>query len=157
MKQKILLIFALILLASTMNAQQIDAVKVFGGYQFTQNGKALSLKEMKNIIAPDIKAYKLIKAAKSKNDIASVLGGVGGIMIGWPIGTAIGGGDPEWIMAGIGAGLVIVSFPLSSAASKKALKAVEKYNAHLSSSSIYFRPKFDFSINGNGMGIVMRF
>ncbi len=157
MNQKILLLITTILTAFALNAQQIQAEKVFGGYQFKLDGKALSLKEMKNILKPDAEAYKLIKSAKSNNDIASVLGGVGGFMIGWPLGTAMGGGDPEWIMAGIGAGLVIVSFPLSSAASKKALKAVDKYNAGLSSSGNYFKPEFDLNINGNGIGIVMQF
>lgn len=157
MTQKILLIFSVILITVTVNAQQIQAEKVFGGYQFTLDGKALSLKEMKNIIEPDTEAYQLIKSAKSNNDLASIMGGVGGFMIGWPLGTAIGGGDPEWIMAGIGAGLVIVSFPLSSAASKKAFKAMEKYNTGLSSTGNYFKPEFNLNINGDGIGVVMQF
>lgn len=35
-----------------------------------------------------------------------VLGFAGGALIGWPLGTALGGGDPEWYLAGIGAVLV---------------------------------------------------
>ena len=36
--------------------------------------------------------------------------------VGHSIGTAIGGGDPEWALAGVGAGLIAVAIPISSSA-----------------------------------------
>lgn len=41
---------------------------------------------------------------------AYIFGFSGGYLIGWPIGEAIGGGDPQWYLAGIGTGLVGVAF-----------------------------------------------
>ena len=53
-------------------------------------------------------------------------------MIGWPIGTAIGGGKPNWVLAGIGAGLIVIDIPLVKSAEKKLKKAVDTYNSGLS-------------------------
>lgn len=38
-----------------------------------------------------------------------IFGFAGGALIGWPLGTAIAGGDPDWYLAGIGAGLAGVA------------------------------------------------
>lgn len=50
----------------------------------------------------------------------NVLGFMGGGCIGWPLGTAIGGGDPQWAIAGIGAGLIAIGLPLSIIATRRA-------------------------------------
>lgn len=50
----------------------------------------------------------------------NVLGFMGGACIGWPLGTAIGGGDPQWAIAGIGAGLIAIGLPLSIIATHRA-------------------------------------
>ena len=60
-----------------------------------------------------------------------ILSYAGGFMIGWPIGTAIGGGKPAWALAGIGGGLVAVAIPLSISSNKKMETAVRQYNAGL--------------------------
>lgn len=51
--------------------------------------------------------------------VANVLAFSGGALIGWPLGAAIGGGDPEWYLAGIGAGLVAIAIPLDIAGKKR--------------------------------------
>lgn len=68
--------------------------KNFWGVKFTQNGRLLKPREVLNIMQGDDEAYAAFKKAKSNYDGATVLGVVGGFMVGWPIGTAIGGGDP---------------------------------------------------------------
>jgi len=72
-----------------------------------------------------------MKWAKSNSDIATVLGFSGGLMIGWPVGTAIAGGDPNWVIAGVGAGFLAIGIPLSIRASKGMFQAVEIYNSNL--------------------------
>lgn len=75
----------------------------------------------------------LMKKAQSSNSIANVMGFIGGGLIGWPIGTAIGGGDAQWALASAGAALVAIAIPISYGAHKKAKKAVEIYNSGISS------------------------
>jgi hypothetical protein len=81
----------------------------------------------------------------------------GGFMVGWPIGTAIGGGDPEWAMAGIGAGLIVIAIPISSKFNKQAKLAVDTYNGGLPSSSFWDKNELRVSVTGSGIGLALRF
>ena len=86
------------------------------------------------------------------------MGYAGGFLIGYPVGTAIGGGEPKWAMAGIGAGLLIIAIPISSGANKKVKKAIRLYNKSLIPIT-YHKPSPSFSLETtqNGIGVVMRF
>ncbi|WP_179353785.1 hypothetical protein [Winogradskyella vidalii] len=158
MKNTILtLTFALATL-TFCNAQQIEIEKVFGGYKYTQNGKLMKMKDLVKTMESNQKAFDLIKKAQSNNTIASIIGGAGGFLVGWPIGTAIGGGDANWTLAGIGAGLIAIGIPISSGVNKNAKKAVELYNSSLNSTSYYeFKPEFKIIAKGNGIGLSMNF
>jgi len=78
-------------------------------------------------------------------------------MVGWPVGTAIGGGDPNWAMAGIGAGLIVVTIPISQKFNKQAKQAVDIYNLGLQETSFWDKRELRFSMNGNGLGLTLRF
>ncbi|SHJ67509.1 hypothetical protein SAMN04487911_13020 [Arenibacter nanhaiticus] len=158
MKKTILtLIFALVTI-TFCNAQKIEIEKVFGGYKYSQNENQMTMKDLVKTMTSNQQAFDLIKKAQSNNTLASIIGFAGGGLIGWPIGTAIGGGDANWTLAGIGAGLVAIGIPISSSANKKAKQAVELYNSSLNSTSFYeFKPEFKVISDGNGLGISMNF
>jgi hypothetical protein len=130
MKQKLFLL--LLLVATTVSAQQspIEIKKGFGGIKLMQNGQVLRPKMVLDIMKSNPDALAEFKKAKSNFDAGQVLGFIGGALIGWPLGTAAGGGDPNWGLAGAGAGLVLVSIPLSVGYKKHATKAVEIYNGN---------------------------
>ena len=158
MKRTILTLTLALATLTFCNAQQIEMEKVFGGYKFTQNGKNLKMGELVKTMESNQQAFDLIKKTQSNNTLASIIGFVGGGLIGWPIGTAIGGGDANWTLAGIGAGLVAIGIPISSSANKKAKQAVELYNSSLNLTSFYeFKPEFKVITNGNGIGLSMNF
>lgn len=139
-------------------AQQIEMTKVFGGYKFTQNDKNLGMGGLVKTMESNQQAYKLIKKAQSNNTMATIIGFAGGGLIGWPIGTAVAGGDANWTLAGIGAGLIAIGIPIASSANKKAKQAVELYNSSLDATSHYeFKPEFKIIANGNGIGLTMHF
>jgi len=135
----------------------IKIKKVFGGYQFIQNGQKLRMGQLVTIMQPNEQAYKQIKSAQSNKTFADILGVIGGFLIGWPIGTAIGGGDPNWAMAGIGAGLIVVSFPLMSKANKWSIAAIESYNQSLKTGSIQKKPELHLAFKGNSIGLSWSF
>ena len=158
MKKTILtLIFALTII-TFCNAQKIEMKKVFGGYVYSQNGDKMTMSDLVNVMESNSEALNFMKKAKSNNVLVSILGGAGGALIGWPIGTAIGGGDANWTLAGIGASLVVISIPISSNVNKNAKKAVELYNSTLKS-TVYndFKPEFNIIANGNGIGLLINF
>jgi|SRR3989339_464448 len=135
----------------------ISVKNVFGGYQFYQGEKRLNMHQLVNAMKPNEQAYNQIKTAKSTYALASIVGFAGGFMVGWTIGTAIGGGEPNWSMAGIGAGLIVVSIPISQKFNKQAKQAVDTYNSGLQTSSFWDKSELRFSMTGNGVGLTLRF
>lgn len=131
--------------------------KVFGGYQFYQGDQRLSMSQLVKSMEPNEQAYKQIKSAQSTYTMAMIFNYAGGFMIGYPIGTALGGGEPNWTLAGIGAGLVIVAIPISQSFNKKAKQAVDTYNSGLQTSSFWNKNVLELSMNGNGIGLTLRF
>jgi len=119
------ILFAVISISVFAQSDSIIATKAFGGYRFEQNGEYLNGKALLQRLEVDEEAYGMMKRAKSNSDIATVLGFSGGLMLGWPLGTAIAGGDPNWVLAGIGAGCLAIGIPLSISASKGMFRAVE--------------------------------
>ncbi|WP_396602114.1 hypothetical protein [Algibacter sp. R77976] len=158
MKTHFLILVITLLLTSFVNAQKIDTEKVFGGYKYTYNDELISIGDLASIIESNTNAFKLIKKGRTNRSLSGVLGFAGGALVGWPIGNSLGGGDPNWTMAGIGAGLIIVAIPISSKANKKINQAVELYNASLNAtSSTTFKPEFKIIANGTGFGLSMNF
>lgn len=157
--KKTILTLTIVLSALTFcNAQKIEIEKVFGGYKYSQNGNFMTMRDLVKTMASNQQAFQLIKKAQSSNTLASIIGSLGGGLVGFPIGTAIGGGDANWTLAGIGAGLVAISIPISSKANKNAKSAVELYNTSLNSTSYNeFKPKFKISANGTGIGLCITF
>lgn len=160
--RKIAIILTLLVVSKSFTFGQtasdsISMKKVFGGYQFYQGEQRLNVNQLVNTMKPNNQAYQQIKSAQSTYTIATIIGGVGGFMVGWPIGTALGGGEPNWTMAGIGAGLIVVSIPISQSFNKKAKQAVETYNSGLQTSSFWDKNELKLSLTGNGIGLTLNF
>ncbi len=160
--KRIAIIMTLLMVGLTFTFGQtvtdsISMKKAFGGYKFYQGEKRLNMNQLVNAIKPNEQAYNQIKTAQSSYALASIIGFAGGFMVGWPIGTAIGGGEPNWIMAGIGAGLIVVSIPISQKFNRQAKQAVDTYNGGLQTSSFWDKRELRFSMTGNGIGFTLRF
>lgn len=138
-------------------ADSITMKKVFGGYQFCQGNDMLGMKQLVNTMKPNEQAFKEIKSAQSNYTLATIIGAAGGFMIGWPIGTAIGGGDPNWTLAGIGAGLFVVSIPITQKSNKQAKEAVNIYNSALQTSTFWDKRQLNFTMSENRIGLTLRF
>lgn len=135
----------------------ITMKKGFGAYQFYQGKQRLKLNQLAYKMKANDQAYQYFRSAESTYAVSSLIGGVGGFMVGWPIGTAIGGGDPSWGMAGIGAALIIVTIPLTQSFNKKAKQAIDTYNGGLRTSSFWDESELKFSMAGDGMGLRLSF
>lgn len=138
-------------------SDSISVKKVFGGYQFYQGDKKLDINQLVSTMQSNEQAYQQIKSAKTKHTIATIMCGVGGFLIGWPIGAALGGGEPNWTMAGIGGGIIVVSIPIVKSCNKKSIQAVETYNSGLRTSSFWDKNKLKLSFTENGIGLTLNF
>ncbi|SDR66315.1 hypothetical protein SAMN05216503_0147 [Polaribacter sp. KT25b] len=157
MKKIIFAFLIAIFTFSNVNAQKIEVKKFFGENLFYQNGEKLTMNQLKEVLKNNKETLDLIKSAKHNYTWSSVLGFSGGALIGIPIGTAIGGGDPKWEIAGLGATLILVAIPLLNNYNKKSKAAVDLYNVGLPTVSASFQPEFNLNFKGSSLGIVMNF
>ena len=157
MTKSISLVLVGILFSVQVFSQSADITykKTFGGLKFYQLGQVLKPKQMLNKMSGNQVAQEYMHKAKSNYDVAQVLGGIGGFMVGWPIGTAIGGGEPNWTMAAIGGGIVLLALPLNGGFNKNAKKAVDVYNNKGDTS--LRKVKLDFAVDKYGVGVVLKF
>jgi hypothetical protein len=152
-------ILTLVLLFATCLAhgQEITTKKSFGGTQFFLDGNRLTMPQLVKTMENNPEAYKQITSARSTNTFAAILSGAGGFMIGYPLGTALAGGYPNWLLAGIGAGLVVVSIPIAQKFNRQAQTAVDLYNQGLNGVSGYAKPEIYFGATDNGIGFRLYF
>jgi outer membrane lipoprotein SlyB len=123
-------IIAILLACSTLfvNAQtRSDTIEVRKN-RFIQHGLVLKPKQMLEMMSYNEDAFKQMKVAKGSADAANVLGFIGGALIGYPLGTLVGGGKPNWGLAAAGAGVLVVAIPFVSSYNRHAHAAVRIYN-----------------------------
>jgi len=158
MRRIVLILVLGVAVIGQINGQKIESKKVFGGYEYYQDERPQSIKQLERKMESLPEAYELVQKAKGNNIMATIAGYAGGFLIGWPIGTALAGGEPNWGLAGIGAGALILSIPFASGYSKKMNQAVDIYNSSLENTS-YRRPKpsLKFVASARGFGLRMVF
>jgi len=143
--------------SSAQNQSDSIYIKKQLGTIFLQNGKALTPSQLMEVTKNNPEAYKEMKIAKSNSSASMVFAAIGGGLMGWPVGTMLGGGDPNWLLALAGVGvLVAVSIPFSVSYTKHATKGMEIYNSGV----IQAPPKevsMHFGFTGNGLGLSVNF
>lgn len=131
--------------------------KVFGGYHFYYKNKRININHLAYTVESNRSAFKEAQKAQSTNLFSSILGFTGGFLVGWPVGTLISGNDPNWTIAAIGAGLIVLSIPISHEANIQAKSAVDIYNNGLATSSYWDKHELNFTISENGVGLTLNF
>ena len=157
---RIILVHVLFLIctAGVYGQSLADTIQIKKAYStsFYQNNRKLSPKALLNITASNPEAYKAMKYAKGQSDAAGVMSFIGGFFIGWPIGTALTGGDPEWTLAAVGGLFVVASIPLSANYKKHTIKAIHIYNDGLKEIG-YNDIELQLNFTNNGIGCAMTF
>jgi hypothetical protein len=148
--------FTFLSFSQTQN-DSIRMKKVLGGYLFYQNDKRLNVSQLIEIMKPNEQAYQKMKSAQSTYVFATFISCAGGFMVGWPMGTAMAGREPEWIMAGIGAGLLAIAVPISLKFNSQVKSAVREFNGGHRTGSVFYNTELKLALTGNGMGLVLRF
>lgn len=153
----VLILFFITPSAFGQSGTPIEMKKVFGGYKYFQGDSRLNMNQLVLAMETNEIALEQIKKAQSTNTLGMVIAGAGGFMVGWPLGTAIAGGDPNWVLAGIGAGLIVVSIPIAKKVNEQAKLAVDSYNEGLKAHSFWQRKELELLIRGNQVGFALKF
>jgi len=159
--KKSLLGILLCLFSLASFCQQSDTISIkksLGNITFVKNGNTHNINDLKDLVATNSDAVKYATKSSSHNTLAFSFSFSGGFLIGWPLGTYLYGGDPEWALLGVGAGLLAVGIVFDHSAKKNARKAVEIYNSGLKApASTSFNPELGIGLTGNGVGLTLRF
>ncbi len=123
---------------------------------FYQNGKRLKSKELTQVLKGNSEAYALMQRANSNNTIRSVLGGTGGFLVGYQLGSSLGGKDPNWAVVAVGAGLIGLTMPFAASYGSYAREAVGIYNRDLEQTSLR-SVEYQFGLCSHGVGLTVRF
>ena len=154
----LLVIFALTSEVAQAQENKIESKKVMGTYQYSQmNGVRLSNSQLAKKMQNNPEAADLMAKARTNNTIGSIFSFIGGGLIGWQIGAAVGGGEPNWAVAGVGAGIIAVAIPFNTAFNKNSQRAVELYNAGLNAGSYNQQPELKLGFTGSGLGLQLNF
>lgn len=158
MKKIFLGLFLSLTCISFCSSQTIEAEKSWGSYRYTQNGKTLTAGELRNQMNTNEESANLMKKAQVNKTFATIFGAAGGALIGYPIGTAIGGGDANWTLAGVGAGLVAVAIPFSIGANKRSKEAIDIYNYRINTKEdLALQPQLHIISSPTGIGFALQF
>ena len=138
--------------------QEIEMKASLLGYRFFKDGQRLTWKELVEATEAVEEANLLIKKAKTQNLIVNISAGVGGFMIGFPIGQKINDYEPTWELAYIGGAILIAGFPFAIKAFNNVNKGIDNYNIAASpSTGDRFQPEVFVINNQNGIGLSLRF
>lgn len=160
MKITKLILFLLLSVGVNFKGQAQDENKLhlksnFFGNKFYKGDTIISVNQVLYEMAPNESVYNLMKSAKTDFVFAQILGATGGILLGWEVGTAIGGGDLNWVVAGVGAAAIAISIPVSINFRKKANSAIIKHNNLIAGANN--KPTYHVGFNGRGLRLQYRF
>jgi hypothetical protein len=160
-KKSIFFLFGLMLCFSVSGQTVKDSiliVKSGGSTSYVQAGEILTFEKMQYVMRNNQDAISCLNNAKGSSGFASVLGYAGGFLIGYPIGTALGGGQANWTMALIGCGIVLVAIPIASGANANIRKAIDLYNKDRSVSNTLFNDyDLKLGVTQDGIGLILKF
>jgi hypothetical protein len=144
----------------TVQSNATDTImvsKTGGGYKYSYRGEEISADRLQGVIHNNETAMLYFKKAKGTAGFVNIIAYCGGFLIGYPVGTAIGGGKPNWTMAIIGGGLVAISIPMAGSINHNISKAVNAYNQDILTPRKETGYNIKLGVNPSGLGLAIRF
>ena len=157
MKNVLNFLIAIILLTPTLYSKDQDKTIVTDGSSYTYNGKPLDFKQILSLMEKDSEEYKLVSSAKSTTSLTNVLGFIGGGLVGWPLGTYLGGGEPNWTLAYLGGAIIVVSIPIVISAGNNLSEGVRLHNEKQALTDNSRNYELQFFATNNGFGLSLQF
>ena len=160
MKVKLMIISFLLASFSCFSQSSLSVEKDYwSGTAIHQNGKKISIREVKKIVNNQEIEAKL-NNAQTNRLVGGIVANVGAFTFGYTLGLSIAKNDkmkPNWTVGGIGAAGMIVGLILQSKGNKQLKEAVDSYNSSIAKNTSSIEPEFSVTSSENGIGICMRF
>lgn len=149
MKQLLLVLLAFAAIQSSAQEQPFLAMN-------TQNVITVSNFADNDLPTP---SYNSGKCSNGYTVSGNILAVIGGALIGWPLGTAIGGGDPEWVLAAAGAGVLAIAIPLAIIGGRKCngYSSIQEPDEKYYTGNKQPAMELQFASTGNTIGLRLQF
>ena len=158
---KNLVIIVLIAISGSLFSQtvqdSIEIKKSFFGTMYKYKKDYLTPAKIEKTVKENPEALKEIKYARGNKMFGDIFSIFGGFAVGYPIGTQIGGGKPNWNLAIGGAVLTAISIPFYIAYTKHADKAVRIYNEGIRQTTQVNKLNFELGYTPDGIGVRVKF
>lgn len=159
---KTILILILVVLSGSLFSQNtkdsIEIKNTFFGPAYKCNGKYLTPAKIRKIVRVNPEADKVMGFAGGYKMFSDVFSFAGGFLIGYPIGTHLVGREkPNWQLAVLGGGLVLIAIPFAIGYSKRVDKAVRIYNDGIRQTTQVKKLNFELGYTSDGIGVRMKF
>lgn len=89
---------------------------------------AKGFKGLEPVLSRYPESAALYRKAKNQYNCSQIFGFVGGFMIGYPIGSSLGGREFNVPMAATGAAIIVIAFPVAKSANQNLMRAIDVYN-----------------------------
>ena len=132
-----------------------DSIVMGTKYMFYK-GQPVTGNKIIELLKTNNQAFNKFKSGCFPGSIAYILRCTGAGLIGWPLGTAIAGGDPDWTLAAIGGGMIAFSIPVFSISAKNLREAILIYNKGVNKTSLRDK-ELKIGITNTGLSICLKF
>ena len=150
-KKVSLFILAAALTVSFVQAQSELTYK--GGVM--QDGTRLTPVKVREVMSGNSEALKTYNSGQALGTAGIIFSGIGGGLIGWDLGTRLGGGEGNGTLLAVGAAGIGVGLVFAFIGDANVKKSVTLYNSKLSGNTLSYQVNFGFT--QTGVGFSMRF
>ena len=162
----IFVLFLFLLLATTYcfaqentAASPITIEKSFWGNKYIWNEQKVQARsDFTTIMADHEECLSSARSGNTKYWSGMILAGIGGALVGYPLGQSIGGEeDVSWEIAYVGGGLSVIGIVLSVMAENSYKKAANCYNAQFENTSSRSGKSIDVEVGMKRANVLVRF
>jgi hypothetical protein len=158
---KRLFIFSVLILLSAVSASaqstNIEVVEkgLFKNKVYVKCGIEMTPAQLVTLFQNDPNMKDYYKPIALNNVASTLLNSIGSALIFWPVAEWLSdNSNPNWNLAYIGAGCVVLSIPFKNAFNKHAGRAVRYYNSGYHKTSAVH---INLNLDSNGLGLAMKF
>jgi len=119
-----------------------------------KNGAIIKPAEVRDIMSGNNKALETYNGGKALTTVGNVFSFVGGGLIGWDLGSRLGGGEGNGALLAAGGISIGVGLIMFLAGENKMKTSVQLYNSKASNTTSY---QINFGFTQTGVGLCMRF
>jgi hypothetical protein len=149
LKKMSLIILAAVLTANFVQAQ--SELTYRGGV--VQDGVKLTPVKVREVMSVNNEALRAYNSGQAFGTVGIVFAGVGGGLVGWDLGTRLGGGEGNGTLLAVGAVGVGVGLGFALIGDAKVKKSITLYNSKLNSNSLSYQINFGFTQTGIGFSM----